>query len=144
MAYKRRGNVVPGQFGRRSPHRPATSSTDWLSPDAYNALSRDEKMALAQRRQMRANQSPKAPGKTWKRRRSRRLPWWQYQGLVALSAIAAIVVVGSTDSLFSKQSVATPTGAMEVRASFGLCHTGGGRNCVVDGDTIWLEGVKIR
>lgn len=27
---------------------------------------------------------------------------------------------------------------------FGLCHIGGGRNCVVDGDTIWMDGVKIR
>jgi hypothetical protein len=31
-----------------------------------------------------------------------------------------------------------------VRASFGFCHTGGGHNCVVDGDTLYLEGVKIR
>lgn len=29
-------------------------------------------------------------------------------------------------------------------ANFSFCHTGGGYNCVVDGDTIWLEGVKIR
>ncbi|MBB5685008.1 thermonuclease family protein [Sphingobium boeckii] len=27
---------------------------------------------------------------------------------------------------------------------FSLCHSGGGTNCVVDGDTIWLAGVKIR
>lgn len=27
---------------------------------------------------------------------------------------------------------------------FGLCHIGGGANCVVDGDTIWMNGVKIR
>ncbi|MFL6855120.1 MAG: thermonuclease family protein [Sphingomicrobium sp.] len=31
-----------------------------------------------------------------------------------------------------------------VRAHFNFCHTGGGYNCVVDGDTIWLKGVKIR
>lgn len=30
------------------------------------------------------------------------------------------------------------------RISFTYCHTGGGFNCVVDGDTIWLTGVKIR
>lgn len=35
-------------------------------------------------------------------------------------------------------------GASGVRASFSLCHTGGGHNCVVDGDTIWLQGEKIR
>lgn len=29
-------------------------------------------------------------------------------------------------------------------ASFSLCQTGGGTNCVVDGDTIWYEGIKIR
>jgi micrococcal nuclease len=29
-------------------------------------------------------------------------------------------------------------------ASFGLCHSGGGTNCVVDGDTIWYQGNKIR
>jgi endonuclease YncB( thermonuclease family) len=31
-----------------------------------------------------------------------------------------------------------------VRAHFGFCHTGGGQNCVVDGDTLYVEGVKIR
>ena len=31
-----------------------------------------------------------------------------------------------------------------ISAQFTLCHTGGGTNCVVDGDTIWLAGQKIR
>lgn len=31
-----------------------------------------------------------------------------------------------------------------VVADFSICHTGGGHNCVVDGDTIWLGGTKIR
>lgn len=31
-----------------------------------------------------------------------------------------------------------------VRARFGLCHTGGGTNCVVDGDTLWIGGAKVR
>lgn len=30
------------------------------------------------------------------------------------------------------------------RVSFRYCFIGGGYNCVVDGDTIWLKGVKIR
>ena len=29
-------------------------------------------------------------------------------------------------------------------ASFGMCKNGGGTNCVVDGDTIWYRGTKIR
>ncbi len=27
---------------------------------------------------------------------------------------------------------------------FNMCHQGGGTNCVVDGDTFWLDGEKIR
>ncbi|MCA0210004.1 MAG: thermonuclease family protein [Proteobacteria bacterium] len=29
-------------------------------------------------------------------------------------------------------------------ARFGLCHSGGGTNCVVDGDTFWFQGEKYR
>lgn len=35
-------------------------------------------------------------------------------------------------------------GGPGVRARFALCHTGGGVNCVVDGDTIWIGGDKVR
>lgn len=31
-----------------------------------------------------------------------------------------------------------------VSRHFGSCHTGGGTNCVVDGDTFWIDGEKIR
>ena len=63
--------------------------------------------------------------------------------------LAAVLVAGfatwelAPASWFSSP-VAAASGAAEVRASFGLCHTGGGTNCVVDGDTIWIEGEKIR
>lgn len=40
--------------------------------------------------------------------------------------------------------VSGPTAAAGQRVSFGLCHTGGGTNCVVDGDTFWMGGEKIR
>lgn len=29
-------------------------------------------------------------------------------------------------------------------ARFTFCHSGGGTNCVVDGDTVWIDGEKIR
>ena len=29
-------------------------------------------------------------------------------------------------------------------ARFGLCHSGGGIDCVVDGDTFWFQGERIR
>jgi endonuclease YncB( thermonuclease family) len=44
--------------------------------------------------------------------------------------------IGKTDQL---QSAATGE-----RVSFRYCFIGGGYNCVVDGDTIWLKGQKIR
>ena len=31
-----------------------------------------------------------------------------------------------------------------VTATFGFCHTGAGTNCVVDGDTVWFQGQKVR
>lgn len=34
--------------------------------------------------------------------------------------------------------------ATAVSGSFTLCHTGGGYNCVVDGDTLWIAGDKVR
>lgn len=39
-----------------------------------------------------------------------------------------------------------PSGARNdgARVAFGYCHSGGGTNCVVDGDTIWLAGQNIR
>ena len=32
----------------------------------------------------------------------------------------------------------------ELNVNFGSCHVGGGENCVVDGDTLWIDGVKVR
>lgn len=39
---------------------------------------------------------------------------------------------------------ASTAGEQAVRASFGFCHTGGGTNCVVDGDTFYINGAKVR
>ena len=35
-------------------------------------------------------------------------------------------------------------GSNALSARFGLCHSGGGSNCVVDGDTFWFAGDKYR
>lgn len=53
--------------------------------------------------------------------------------------------VGSAeDRAWANGQVTTQRGTTAVRAKFGFCHIGGGTNCVVDGDTIWLEGQNIR
>lgn len=43
--------------------------------------------------------------------------------------------------------VAAPAPAAVAAAEtvlFGFCHSGGGTDCVVDGDTFWIHGTKIR
>lgn len=37
-----------------------------------------------------------------------------------------------------------PEAATAPRTAFGFCHSGGGRNCVVDGDTFRMAGERIR
>ncbi|MET0250156.1 MAG: thermonuclease family protein [Sphingobium sp.] len=47
-------------------------------------------------------------------------------------------------------SVSRPAAPIEapsgdrLSANFAFCHSGGGKNCVVDGDTFWFRGEKIR
>lgn len=50
---------------------------------------------------------------------------------------------GWFDTMWQRHSAAYTQGSA-VRAAFSLCFVGGGYNCVVDGDTIWLRGYKIR
>ena len=47
-------------------------------------------------------------------------------------------------SIWAAEAPRTATASDGVGAQFGFCHTGGGTNCVVDGDTIWLQGQNIR
>jgi hypothetical protein len=44
----------------------------------------------------------------------------------------------------STRSGRTVSGTKGVRASFSYCKWGGGTNCVVDGDTFWIGGRKVR
>lgn len=68
------------------------------------------------------------------------IPIWAGAALIGTAYGA-----GWLDSLWEAGQVqAAASGGTSVRASFGYCHVGGGYNCVVDGDTIWLEGQKIR
>lgn len=48
---------------------------------------------------------------------------------------------------FTRPDVEVPTQSIAVdhlAADFGYCHSGGGTNCVVDGDTFWFRGEKYR
>ncbi len=69
---------------------------------------------------------------------------------VPLWAGAALIGVayggGWLGAVWPTQAAAMAAAAASnpIRARFGFCHTGGGTNCVVDGDTLWLGGQKIR
>lgn len=56
--------------------------------------------------------------------------------------MGAVVGVGSL-YVPTRGNVAPPV-ALASPVAFSLCQEGGGRNCVVDGDTLWLNGEKIR
>lgn len=68
---------------------------------------------------------------------------------VGMAATAAIVflwpVSASGDALTATNQISAPsTLARTSSHQFGKCHTGGGLNCVVDGDTFWMDGEKVR
>lgn len=61
----------------------------------------------------------------------------------AVSLSVAAVVLGAAGPLKTASAANTPE-VGGARAHFSMCFTGAGYNCVVDGDTIWLQGTKIR
>jgi len=70
---------------------------------------------------------------------------------LTILGVAAVIGLGAGSvwsNIEHRQATAQPialTGSAAVASrTFSLCHTGGGPNCVVDGDTIWLHGEKIR
>lgn len=135
-------------FGRRraaGAPRAGPHGTNWLNPDAYNALSHQEKQALATRRQQSRNEANKLKlGRSRKKPRRRAGGYVRYQAIVIATGIALIFGYGFISDGWSQRPVVTAMGSTEVRENFRLCHVGGGTNCVVDGDTIYLHGQKIR
>lgn len=45
---------------------------------------------------------------------------------------------------FTRGEAVAPLGSDALSARFGFCHMGGGTNCVVDGDTFYFGGEKVR
>jgi endonuclease YncB( thermonuclease family) len=71
--------------------------------------------------------------------------WLHFVPLWGAAALAGTAYgAGWLDGLWLRHPALATAAPGQVSANFSLCHTGGGYNCVVDGDTIWLEGTKIR
>lgn len=68
--------------------------------------------------------------------------------LVLLAATAAGGIAGvalpGTDRAAAEAEAGPGHAGERVSARFPICHTGGGTNCVVDGDTAWIGGTKVR
>ena len=63
---------------------------------------------------------------------------------LAVGALAAIAAFYPPNLPAFDLTSLLPTAFANPAPRFSLCFTGGGTNCVVDGDTFWNEGVKIR
>ena len=61
-----------------------------------------------------------------------------------LAALQLVPVSQAGASGVPIRVTAVPNAPDQLTARFGLCHSGGGRNCVVDGDTFWFAGEKYR
>jgi micrococcal nuclease len=46
--------------------------------------------------------------------------------------------------LFPVLTTTASASARQAKPQFGYCFRGGGTNCVVDGDTFWIDGEKVR
>ncbi|HEV7287660.1 thermonuclease family protein [Sphingomonas sp.] len=75
------------------------------------------------------------------RRRHRRTGF----GRNELAGMLLVGIVGGLAWAMLPAAAPAPTApAPAPRTAFGFCHSGGGTNCVVDGDTFRLAGDKIR
>jgi endonuclease YncB( thermonuclease family) len=64
--------------------------------------------------------------------------------VVLAAAACAGIAFGLSQVGEPGQAFAASVHSGAVRASFSACKWGGGSNCVVDGDTFWIGGEKVR
>lgn len=72
-----------------------------------------------------------------KRRMRRR---WSSRAVLAIAAVMLALLGGA----FVVANNRSPVSGATVARDFTLCETGVRINCVVDGDTFWMDGTKIR
>ena len=76
------------------------------------------------------------------RRRSGGSRWLRFLPLWGAAVLAGTVYGAGWAG--GPKIVSPASGFASAFSRFGSCYSGGGRNCVVDGDTFWMNGVKIR
>ena len=125
------------------------SGTRWLSDAEYRALSPQERRALHFKRSLK-RQEPRSrttPARYRKGYYARQRQAWLL-GVLVFGPMLGLVfgpVLGLVGTHLPNFVVPTAAQASApVNASFGYCQWGGGSNCVVDGDTFWIGGEKVR
>jgi micrococcal nuclease len=78
------------------------------------------------------------------RRRKRLKSWLRFVPLWAAAVGVGTAYGAGWLDLPTRAAATSLDAGAGAQARFSMCHVGGGYNCVVDGDTIWLEGEKIR
>lgn len=63
---------------------------------------------------------------------------------VVAAPLLLLAVIAGWSAAGRFGGVAPPAGSGGATRHFTMCFMGGGTNCVVDGDTFWMDGTKIR
>lgn len=111
---------------------------DWTDPKSYRKRPR-LRLAAAREPEAVLRKAPRPKAKRKANTRALRKPRSIAFTLALLGMISAGAAIG----------LGLPSSVEELKmpswfGSYSLCHTGGGRNCVVDGDTFYHNGEKIR
>lgn len=83
----------------------------------------------------------------FRRRAGRGFGWGELATMLfggVLVGLAAASWTGEAPVVARSAAPVAIEGAETASTQFGFCHTGGGTNCVVDGDTFWMAGTRIR
>jgi endonuclease YncB( thermonuclease family) len=125
------------------------SSARWLSDAEYRALSSQERRALHFKRSLKRHEARyrPTPARYRKGYYARQQQAWLlgilvFGPIVGFLSAPILALIGARLPNFT---ISTPAQtSAPVTASFDYCQWGGGTNCVVDGDTFWIGGEKVR
>ena len=80
--------------------------------------------------------------RTVKRRRKRGK--LLYEGLIVGAFMTVVIVQSLNDKIGIPSASALPAASTLMRANFPVCGSAKRYTCIVDGDTVWLKGEKMR